>query len=115
MSVVPFEISLDILPRSRLDIIDVTNEVAKRIYDQMRLYKKACYCSFHTTAGYLEQSFCSRLQYNTDNIKSFIIAFQKLFPRYNWRNSTLSCRSNAAACAWIQHMGNSCILLPGQP
>jgi thiamine phosphate synthase YjbQ (UPF0047 family) len=81
MNSIPLEISLDILPKSRLDVIDITGEIAKKIYDQMRLYKKACYCSFHTTAGYLEQSLCSRLQYNTDNIKSFIISFQKLFPR----------------------------------
>ena len=81
MSVVPLEISLDIRPQARLDVIDVTKEIAKMIYDQTKLYKKACYCSFHTTAGYLEQSLCSRLQYNEENIKSFINAFQKLFPR----------------------------------
>jgi thiamine phosphate synthase YjbQ (UPF0047 family) len=81
MNVIPLEISLDIVPKSRLDIINITSEIANKIYDQMRLYKKACYCSFHTTAGYLEQSLCSRLHYNKENIKSFIISFQKLFPR----------------------------------
>jgi thiamine phosphate synthase YjbQ (UPF0047 family) len=80
MSVIPLEIKFDILPRSRFDVIDISKKTIEQINGSNSNYRKAAYCSFHTTAGYLEQSICSRLQYNREKIESYIHAFQKLFP-----------------------------------
>ena len=80
MHSLPLEVLLDISPSSRLDLIDIHKKITDEVNGESLLYKKATYCSFHTTAGYLEQSICSRLDYQKDHIKSFIKAFQKLFP-----------------------------------
>ena len=56
----PLHIELEIAPKSRLDIIDVKRRFTQALSGDNDHYKKAFYCSFHTTAGYLEQSICSR-------------------------------------------------------
>ena len=80
MTIKPQEISLDITPQFRFEIIDITKKISGLINGDKNSYRKATYCSFHTTAGYLEQSLCSRLKHKKDNIKSYINAFQQLFP-----------------------------------
>lgn len=80
MSATPFEINLQIRPRSRFDIIDVTQEIVQNFGDVLNQYQKALYCSLHTTAGYFEQSLCARLRHSRDHVDPFIRAFRKLFP-----------------------------------
>jgi thiamine phosphate synthase YjbQ (UPF0047 family) len=80
MAVSPMELSLDILPSERFDIIDVNQRAAAQLNGHREQYKRVAYCSFHTTAGYLEQSLLSRLNYDKDKVKSYIKAFQHLFP-----------------------------------
>ena len=46
----------------------------------MNQYRKAAYCSFHTTAGYLEQAVCARLGYSHKQLAPLIRAVQKIFP-----------------------------------
>jgi thiamine phosphate synthase YjbQ (UPF0047 family) len=43
-------------------------------------YPHALYCSFHTTAGYLDQPLVSRLSQRKSDIKSYIDVFQAMFP-----------------------------------
>jgi hypothetical protein len=76
----PQEIFLAISPKERFDMIDIAKMAMEHVNGKADLYKKAMYSSFHTTAGYLEQSLCSRLQYNKDRIASYIRAFRHLFP-----------------------------------
>jgi len=76
----PKEITLTLVPKARFDVIDVAERIAAEGDDFLGQYRKALYCSFHTTAGYLEQSLCSRLQYSQERVAPFIRAFQKLFP-----------------------------------
>ena len=80
MQTTPQEVSLNIAPQFRFDVIDVTKRIAEQLSVDRKKFKKAAYCSFHTTAGYLEQNVCSRLNYRVDRIKSFISDFQDLFP-----------------------------------
>jgi thiamine phosphate synthase YjbQ (UPF0047 family) len=80
MSAKPQEISLDISPLDRLEITNITNKIYALVKGETDKYRKATYCSFHTTAGYLEQSLCARLNNKMDNIRSYIKAFQQLFP-----------------------------------
>jgi hypothetical protein len=81
MPVYPYQIVLDITPRSRFDIIDVKKRAFEKMDGTFKLYRKAAYCSHHTTAGFLEQSLCSRLQYQKERISSYIKAFKELFPK----------------------------------
>jgi thiamine phosphate synthase YjbQ (UPF0047 family) len=76
----PKEITLTLLPKARFDVIDVAERIAAEGDDFLGQYRKAVYCSFHTTAGYLEQSLCSRLQHSQERVAPFIRAFQRLFP-----------------------------------
>lgn len=76
----PKEISLALVPRARFDVIDVAQRIALEFGDFLSRYRKALYCSHHTTAGYLEQSLCARLRYSRERVAPFIRAFQKLFP-----------------------------------
>ena len=80
MQTIPQEVSLNIAPQFRFDVIDVTKKIAELLTVDRKKFRKAAYCSFHTTAGYLEQNVCSRLNYRIDRIKSFIGDFQDLFP-----------------------------------
>ena len=54
------EITLDLTPRVRIDIIDVAARVSEQYGNLFQDYQKTLCCSLHTTAGYLEQRFCAR-------------------------------------------------------
>ena len=74
------EITLELTPEARLDIIDVSEQLLEQHGDTFARYDKALYCSYHTTAGYLEQRLCSQLNHNPDSLQAFVQSFQELFP-----------------------------------
>jgi len=76
----PVEINLDLTPRSRFDIIDVAEKISNAYGDLLQDYRMTTCCSFHTTAGYLEQRLCAKLGYNRKRLDHFIRTFQVLFP-----------------------------------
>lgn len=76
----PTELTLELHPSSRFDVIDVAELIRDRFGDVLDRYRKAFYCSFHTTAGYLEQSLLARLDYRRDRLDPFIRAVQRVFP-----------------------------------
>lgn len=80
MAVPPVEINLDIRPSRRFEIIDVAALIRDQVGDELRPFRKAAYCSFHTTAGYLEQGVCARLGHSRKQLDPFIRAVQKIFP-----------------------------------
>lgn len=80
MSFAPAEVTLALRPRSRVDVIDVTRYLADRFGGFPRRFRKALYCSHHTTAGYLEQSLCARLNHNRASLRQYVDAFGHLFP-----------------------------------
>lgn len=90
----PRDIALAIRPRARFDIIDVAQRVRLESGDLLSEYRKAVYCSYHTTAGYLEQSLCARLQHSRERLAPFIRAFQRLFPPgADYRHDQLDART----------------------
>ena len=94
----PKEVSLALLPRSRFDVIDVAQLVAQQFGDLLSAYRKALYCSYHTTAGYLEQSMCARLHHSRERVTPFIRAFQRLFPQgADYRHDQLQLRHELSA------------------
>jgi thiamine phosphate synthase YjbQ (UPF0047 family) len=81
MSNRPVEVSLEVNPATRLDVIDVGQEVRDRHGDVLQPFPKALYCSFHTTAGYLDQGLASRLQQAGEpGVEPFVKVFKTIFP-----------------------------------
>lgn len=80
MSSTPAEIHLNLRPRSRFDLIDVSREIESQNPEFHDRYDKALYCSYHTTAGYLDQGMCGRLNHSEDCLQAYLMAFQQLFP-----------------------------------
>jgi len=76
----PTQMTLDLTPQARFDVIDVTQHIRAELGDFFSRYAKTLYCSHHTTAGFLEQSLCARLNYSRERLGSFLGVFQHLFP-----------------------------------
>ena len=74
------EVTLEFTPSARLDIIDVSQRIADQCADELAPYRKTLYCSYHTTAGFLEQSLCARLGHSRDSVEALVHSAQKLFP-----------------------------------
>ena len=79
-SVALLELSLDIRPRGRLDVIDVRAQAAGTYGDVFEQYNRVLYCSLHTTAGYLPQSFATRLGTGPQAVRPYIDLFTTVFP-----------------------------------
>ena len=80
MAAKPKDITLSIQPRSRVDVIDVSEMVRDNKEDFFDAYKKSVYASHHTTAGYFEQGFARRLKDNPEALQAYVGSFRKLFP-----------------------------------
>ncbi len=80
MSVTPVEFSLELTPRARVDVFDVRGEVLSRYGDALDCYPRALCCSFHTTAGYLDQSVATRLNQGPEGVMPYIDVFRTMFP-----------------------------------
>ena len=90
----PQLISLELLPRARFDIFDISDKASEFLNGTRNQYRKSAYSSHHTTAGFLEQSICSRLRYNKERISSYISAFKHLFPvNADYRHDQMELRS----------------------
>ncbi len=76
----PFEVTLTLQPEARFDVINVAAAIKEGFGDLTSRYRKALYCSLHTTAGYLDQSICARLRNSRSHLEPFFRAFQNLFP-----------------------------------
>jgi len=80
MSIQPLEITLEQTPRSRFNVVDVATRISDQYGDLLQNYRKITCCSFHTTAGYLEQRLCAKLDYSKRRLDQFIRIYQTLFP-----------------------------------
>lgn len=94
MEVLPTQITLELKPQARFDVINVAQKINQEFGDLLSRYKKSLYCSFHTTAGYLEQSLCAQLHYRQEHLSPFIASFQRLFPpEADYRHDQLQLRT----------------------
>lgn len=81
MAMRPVEVSLEVNPSSRLDVIDVRGQLPKDQAEALEPFSRALYCSFHTTAGYLDQGLATRLQQSGEpGVEPFVRVFQTIFP-----------------------------------
>jgi hypothetical protein len=81
MSAIPIEFSLELTPRARVDVFDVRGEVFSRHGDALNEYPRALCCSFHTTAGYLDQGVAARLNQSPAGVMPYIDLFRTMFPQ----------------------------------
>lgn len=77
----PTELRLSLAPQRRFEAIDVTTRITEQAGDVLSRHRRALYCSFHTTAGYLDQSLSVRLHNSQDLLSKFFRAFHALFPQ----------------------------------
>ncbi len=75
----PVSATLELRPRERLDIIDV-NQLLLEQGSPIRDFPRALYCSYHTTAGYLEQPLSARMDHEPEAVAQFVRTFQRIFP-----------------------------------
>ena len=76
----PSELTVQFQPEQRLDVIDVNRHIADEADGFLQSHRKALYCSHHTTAGFLEETICNRLDRCEDQVQEFISPFRELFP-----------------------------------
>jgi thiamine phosphate synthase YjbQ (UPF0047 family) len=80
MAVSPVEVTLELIPRARFDIIDVRERLRAAHGGLLDGYARHLYHSFHTTAGYLEQSLASRLTRDKETVAPYVEVFRAMFP-----------------------------------
>jgi hypothetical protein len=108
MAAQPREILLHITPRARFDMIDVAARVREQHGDVFKDYRKTLCCSFHTTAGYLDQQFCAALGYSEKRLRQFLLIFQKLFPpNAGYFHDCMPLRTELSASAKAQEPPNA--------
>jgi thiamine phosphate synthase YjbQ (UPF0047 family) len=76
----PIELSLELTPRARFDVIDVRREASTHHGDALDQFPRCLYYSFHTTAGYLDQSLATRLTRSRSSVEPYLEVFRRLFP-----------------------------------
>ncbi len=87
------ELTLALKPEHRFDVIDVNARIRQRYGDVLDAYRRVLYCSYHTTAGYLEQGLGTRLN-GRESVHDFLAPFQHLFPPgANYRHDQLALRT----------------------
>src|SRR5919197_4664290 len=80
MAVSPVEVTLELTPRARFDIIDVRKRLRTTHGGLLDAYPHHLYHSFHTTAGYLEQSLATRLTREKETVAPYVEVFRAMFP-----------------------------------
>jgi hypothetical protein len=74
------EITLEMQPRARFDVVDVRRRVLEMCGPIFERCPWVLYCSYHTTAGYLDQGLASRLNAQRAGVTPYLRAFQTVFP-----------------------------------
>lgn len=80
MSASTTRLSVELTPSARVDVIDIKSRIAEQYGDVLTQYRKALYCSHHTTAGFFDQNLITRLDNSPDSLQVFLRTFQELFP-----------------------------------
>ncbi len=94
----PQEITLDLQPESRIDVIDISERLEQTAPGFLDEYQKTAYTSYHTTAGYFEQVFAKRLGNDKETLAAYLGSFQGLFPEgAEYRHDQMDLREELTA------------------
>jgi thiamine phosphate synthase YjbQ (UPF0047 family) len=77
MPVKPLDLTLELAPKSRFDIVDLRATFADE-HRAVADFPRCLYWSFHTTAGFLDRSLASRL--SPTHIPTYVEALRTIFP-----------------------------------
>ena len=77
MQAQPLDITLELAPRTRFDVVDLRSRFAEE-HQSLTAYPQCLYWSSHTTAGFLDRSLAARL--SAQHIPTYVEAFRTLFP-----------------------------------
>jgi thiamine phosphate synthase YjbQ (UPF0047 family) len=92
----PLDLSLNIVPRSRFDMVDLRGLVSAKHGAALAAYPQCLYWSSHTTAGFLDRSVASRLL-EKPGVAAYIDAFRAIFPEgANYEHDHLERRTELA-------------------
>lgn len=75
----PLDLTLEIVPRARFDLVDLRASLPKAHAAALAAYPNCLYCSFHTTAGFFDRSLVTRLAGKT-GVGAYVEAFRTIFP-----------------------------------
>ena len=73
----PLDLTLELAPRARFDVVDLRSHFSAE-HGALGAYPNCFYWSFHTTAGFLDRSLTARL--SAQHIPGYVDAFRALFP-----------------------------------
>src|SRR4029079_9891701 len=73
----PLDLTLELAPRARFDVVDLRSHFSAE-HEALSAYPRCLYWSFHTTAGFLDRSLAARL--SAQNIPGYVDAFRTIFP-----------------------------------
>src|SRR5512147_3266450 len=80
VSVAPREVTLEVNPRARVDVIDIRARASEVLGPALENYSRCLYVSAHTTAGFLPQPLAARLTARDDGLTSYLELFRAMFP-----------------------------------
>lgn len=90
----PLELTLELNPGSRFDLIDVRRRVLDEVGEVFRRYRRSLYCSYHTTAGFLDEVLDRRLADDQQFVDRFFSLFRRVFPpNADYRHDDMDLRS----------------------
>jgi thiamine phosphate synthase YjbQ (UPF0047 family) len=75
----PLELTVDVVPRARFDMIDLRGCLPPDSAGALQRYPNCLYWSSHTTAGFLEPNVASRVM-KKPGIAGYLEAFRAIFP-----------------------------------
>jgi hypothetical protein len=96
-TVPPLELTLEITPRARLDVVDVRARAAALHGKALHRFSRCLYVSPHTTAGYLPQSLAARLSARGQGLGRYLELVKAAFPEgAGYRHDQLELRKDLA-------------------
>jgi thiamine phosphate synthase YjbQ (UPF0047 family) len=78
MAVDPLDLTLELAPKARFDVVEVRSRFASEHRDALAPYRTCLYWSAHTTAGFLDRSLSARL--SLSGVPTYVEAFRSMFP-----------------------------------
>ena len=77
MSVKPLDLTLELAPRARFDVVELRSHFAAE-HQALVAFPHCLYWSSHTTAGFLDRSLAARL--SARHVPTYVEAFRTIFP-----------------------------------
>lgn len=78
MSAAPLDLTLELAPKARFDVVELRSRFAAEHRDALGPYRRCLYWSAHTTAGFLDRSLTARL--SAAGVPTYVEALRDMFP-----------------------------------